>query len=154
MAHVVSIPSWSARRCVAAILVASFLAGAPVLVRPARADVSSAEEGFHALVNEVREAHGLRPLSFKRRLNRLAGKHSRQMANQRRLFHSDLSRVLAYSSRAAGENVGMANSLEQALDVFMGSRPHRRNILGRWSHTGIGVTVNGDEFWVTQIFSR
>jgi uncharacterized protein YkwD len=154
MRYVALVPARSARRWVAATLVASVLAGAPILTRPARADVTAAEEEFHALVNEIREARGLRPLNLKGRLNRMAGKHSRQMANQGRLFHSDLSRVLSYSTRAAGENVGMGYSLQQALDAFMGSAPHRKNILGKWDRTGVGVVIHSDQYWVTQIFSR
>jgi uncharacterized protein YkwD len=154
MRRVASVSLGSARRWIAATAVASALAAAPIATLPARAEVSSTEREFHALVNEVREARGLRPLALKGRLNRMAGKHSRQMANQGRLFHSDLGRVLSYSTRAAGENVGMAYSLEQALDAFMGSAPHRKNILGKWDRTGVGVVVHGDQYWVTQIFSR
>jgi uncharacterized protein YkwD len=154
MRYAASVPARPARRLIAATLVASVLAGIPILARPARAEVSAVEEQFHALVNEVREAHGLRPLSMKGRLSRLAGKHSRQMASQGRLFHSDLTRILSYRRRAAGENVGMAYSLTQALDAFLGSAAHRKNLLGKWDRTGVGVTVRGDQYWVTQIFSR
>jgi uncharacterized protein YkwD len=152
--NVASLPARTARRWVAATAVASVLAGAPILAPPARAEVSSVEAEFHTLVNAVREAHGLGALNLKGRLNRLAGKHSRQMANQGRLFHSDLRRVLSSSGRSAGENVAMAYSLEQALDAFMGSAAHRDNILGKWNRTGVGVAVHGDQYWVTQIFSR
>jgi uncharacterized protein YkwD len=115
--------------------------------------VSDEEADFAIMVNEVRDRIGARDLRVTERLSEIARKHSRQMANQGQLFHSDLRKTFrGFNYRMAGENVGYGSSLDQLLEAFLDSPPHRQNLVGQWKRTGVGVYWQGDRFWVTQVF--
>jgi len=119
-----------------------------------RADAVSDEEvDFAAMVNQVRDRVGARDLRVTERLSEIARKHSRRMANQGQLFHSDLSKTFRrFNYRMVGENVGYGGSLDQLLDAFLNSPPHRENLVGQWKRTGVGVYWQGDRVWITQVF--
>jgi uncharacterized protein YkwD len=119
----------------------------------AAADQALANQ-YEATVNALRESRGLRPLVSGPKLTRLAKKHSRKMAKQHRLVHSDLQRLLGGGIHAAGENVGTGGSLDQVHQAFLQSASHAGNLLaGQWRETGIGVYRKGGRIWVTQIFA-
>jgi uncharacterized protein YkwD len=79
------------------------------------------------------------------------------MAAEGQLSHQSLSPILSRcGAHAAAENVGMNSSASPADMVagFMGSPPHRANILNA-SYTGIGIGAYRDArgvWWVTQDF--
>lgn len=135
---------------------AVLLSGLVMLVplQAQRAAAVSDEEGeFAAMVNEVRDRTGVRTLRVTERLSEIARKHSRQMAGRGELFHSDLRRTFrGFDYRVVGENVGYGGSLDQLLEAFLDSPPHRQNIVGQWKRTGVGVYWQGDRVWVTQVF--
>jgi uncharacterized protein YkwD len=135
-----------------AFLLSALIVLAPL--RTQRADaVSNEEAGFATLVNEVRDRNGVRSLRVTERLSEMARRHSRQMANRGQLFHSDLRRTFrGFNYRMVGENVGYGGSLDQLLQAFLDSPPHRQNLVGRWKKTGVGVYWLGDRVWVTQVF--
>jgi uncharacterized protein YkwD len=55
--------------------------------------------------------------------------------------------------RAAAENVGEGSSTQAIEAAFMASPPHRANILGDYTHVGVGVFVDGaGRIWVTERF--
>ncbi len=160
---------------VIALLIGLFLAGesagasaaeAPSAPKSATSDLVSslgrtmaaADQGlaaqYEATVNSLRQSRGLQPLSSGPRLTRLAQKHSRKMAKQHRLVHSDLQRLLGGGIHAAGENVGFGGSLDQVHQAFLQSPAHAGNLLaGKWRETGIGVYKQGGRIWITQIFA-
>jgi uncharacterized protein YkwD len=107
------------------------------------------------LTNEARDQRDRDALRLDRRLSRYAVRHSRAMANQGELFHTeDLASLLeGVQWSIGGENVGVGSSLDDLQATFMGSRPHRRNILREeFDHTAIGVVQSDGNFWVTVIF--
>lgn len=107
------------------------------------------------LVNDVRRHHDIQRLDLNVKLSRYAKKHSVDMAQRRRLYHtSDLySRVRAYHARAWGENVGAGGTVKRVFRAFMNSWSHRGNILDRrFRKTGIGVVKRNGKVWITQIF--
>jgi uncharacterized protein YkwD len=59
------------------------------------------------------------------------------------------------ASRATGENVAAASSLERAHRALWASPSHRGNVLEkRFSKIGIGVIKTSDgRVWVTEIFT-
>jgi uncharacterized protein YkwD len=137
-----------------AILVSAIVMLIPLHAQRAEA-VSDEEATFGAMMNEVRDNHGVRTLRVTDRLSKLARRHSRQMAKRNQLFHSDLRRTFQnFNYRMVGENVGYGGSLDQLLDAFMDSPPHRENLVGRWRRTGVGVYHEGDRVWITQLFYR
>ncbi len=57
--------------------------------------------------------------------------------------------------RAAGENVGEGPSPSSVEGAFMASPEHRANVLGNYTHMGVGVFVDGKgTVWVTERFYR
>ncbi|HYZ11368.1 MAG TPA: CAP domain-containing protein [Actinomycetota bacterium] len=119
------------------------------------AATTSSELRVLDLVNSSRAAGGVGALSLSARLSRMARRHSRRMASERRLFHhSCLScRFPTGSWRLLGENVGMGPTLRRIHRMMMRSSAHRSIILtGGFEHVGIGVVKKGRYYWVTEIF--
>jgi uncharacterized protein YkwD len=122
------------------------------LPQPAAA-VSEEEATFAGMVNDVRDRRGLTDLRLRERLSSIARRHSHRMAARGELFHSNLRRTfLAFPYRVVAENVGYAGSLDQLLQAFLDSRPHRRTLLRTWRMTGVGVEWRDGRVWVTQVF--
>jgi uncharacterized protein YkwD len=112
---------------------------------------------FLDLTNEDRVDHDRRALRLARVLSRYATRHSRTMADRGFIFHSsedDLRAALEGTDwAAAGENVGVGDSLDDLQDAFMASTVHRHNILARtYDHAAVGIVVDDGRFWVTVVF--
>jgi len=109
---------------------------------------------FQAEVNSYRAANGLAPLHRDSSLDNRAQYWSKHMADNNKLSHSNLSSLLPPWS-AAGENVGRGGSVSSLMNALIGSPGHRANLLGDFTHVGIGVWRAGDgTVWVTQVFTR
>jgi uncharacterized protein YkwD len=135
----------------------AFLVSAMVMLVPLQAQraeaVTEDEAAFSSMVNDIRDQHGVRSLKLTERLSSLARRHSRQMAARNQLYHSNLRRTFrGFNYRMVGENVGYGGSLDQLLNAFLDSPPHRQNLVGRWRRTGVGVYWDGDRVWITQLF--
>jgi uncharacterized protein YkwD len=130
------------------------LASLILLVPAPRAGAVSEEEStFARMVNAVRDRRGLADLRLTERLSSIARKHTHRMASRGDLFHSNLRRTFrAFPYRMVAENVGYAGSLDQLLQAFRDSRPHRRTLLGDWRTTGVGVEWRDGRVWLTQVF--
>jgi uncharacterized protein YkwD len=112
---------------------------------------------FLDLTNDDRASHDREALRLARVLSRYATHHSRAMADRGFLFHSsedDLRAALEGTEwAAAGENVGVGDSLDDLEDAFMASPVHRQNILARtYDHAAVGVVVEDGRVWVTVVF--
>jgi uncharacterized protein YkwD len=93
------------------------------------------------LTNQQRAQAGKPPLGFCERCFRMAQDQSEDMASRGYFSHdrpaSGASPAESFSQRAdrfglhnwAGENIAMASSAENAMDLWMHSDGHRRNIL-------------------------
>jgi uncharacterized protein YkwD len=107
------------------------------------------------LVNGAREKKDLDALKLDQKLSKYAVRHSRQMANEGELFHTNdlAAKLKGRNWSVGGENVGVGSSLDAVQSAFMGSKPHRANILGEdYDHTAIGVVQSAGNLWVTVIF--
>lgn len=107
------------------------------------------------LTNEARDHKDRVTLKLDRQLSKYAVKHSRDMANDGTLFHTeDLAGLLQGRDWSmGGENVGVASSLSDIQAAFMASKIHRSNILqAGYDHAAIGVVESDGSFWVTVIF--
>jgi uncharacterized protein YkwD len=106
-------------------------------------------------MNDARGDRGVVALDRGWRLRELADAHSRRMALEGRIFHTESlgSRLSFVSWRVAGENVGAGQSMWKLYEAFMKSEPHRANILGRgFRRVGVGVYAHDGFLWVTLIF--
>ena len=107
------------------------------------------------LTNEVRTDRDREVLELDPQLSRYALRHSRDMAEDGALSHSEdlAAKLKGVEWTMGGENVGVASSLDDVQAAFMGSEPHRDNILcDEYDHTAIGVVQSDGNFWVTVIF--
>ena len=123
------------------------------------------EQSVHQQINQYRKSRKLPPLALDSRISEQARLHSEAMASGRVTFgHSGFEgRVKALSKsityRAAGENVaynqGYSNPDQQAVQGWLKSPGHYKNIVGNFDITGIGVAKNAKgEYYFTQIFVK
>jgi uncharacterized protein YkwD len=117
----------------------------------------------HRQVSEFRRDHGLEPLTLERSISAEAREHSAEMARSgKTISHrgfnqrlEDIRKKIPY--RAAAENVAAAAGHEDpartVVEGWKKSPEHRKNMLGDFSLTGIGVAQsNNGTYFFTQIF--
>ncbi len=114
-------------------------------------------------INQYRSQKGLSALVLDENLNSIAYQHSRDMSTRAVAFGHDgfrdrLSQAKKQNPKMLGfaENVayGMQTSQEVTKDWY-GSAGHKRNLLGNYTLTGIGVERASDGYlYFTQIFER
>lgn len=132
------------------------------------ADAAQVRTAMLEQVNAERRAAGVEPLTADPRLDAAAQKHAEDMLA--RVFYNHISpegttprqRVQAagYLADAVGENIAAGHfTVEAALDAWLHSSGHRRNILDpRFRNLGVGIAVGNYEhryqvLWV-QDFGR
>jgi uncharacterized protein YkwD len=126
-------------------------------------ELSAIEQSVFKEINEYRQSQNLSPLTWNDEISQQARKHSEAMASgQVPLSHEGFEeRVEAIaktvSYRGAAENVaanqGHANPGQQAVQGWLSSSGHLRNIEGNYDLTGVGVAKNAQgEYYFTQIF--
>jgi uncharacterized protein YkwD len=115
-------------------------------------------------INEYRATKGLPPLKWNPEIAQQARRHSQNMASQRVPFgHQGFQqRVEILRSEfpyrgSAAENVafnsGYRNPAKQAVEGWLKSPGHRKNIEGQYTFTGIGVSRGSNgEYYLTQLF--
>ena len=126
---------------------------------PAAADaavsVSALEAQVLAEVNSTRRQHGLRPLRFSVGLARAADAHSRDMARRGYFSHTSPDGAAfwrrverfypsaGFHTWSVGENLVWASpdlTSSSALSLWMGSPPHRANLVNRrWREIGLSA---------------
>lgn len=123
------------------------------------------EREVHDLVNRHRGRGGLAPLTLDPTLSGLAREHSARMADGTRPFGHDGFEGRAQAARSAlgvgrlSENVAMndfpeAAAAGRAVDGWIGSPDHRRNLEGTGPLSGVGVVRSPSGAWfVTQIYA-
>jgi uncharacterized protein YkwD len=107
------------------------------------------------MINATRSKQAVGTLSLSDRLSRMARRHSRRMARERRLFHHPClsCRFPNGSWKMLGENVGTAPSLRRVHRMMLNSAGHRGVLLnGAFDRVGVGVVKRGGNYWVTEIF--
>ena len=134
--------------------------------------VQALEQGIVTGLNAVRTARGLRPLVVSRELQSASVAHSREMLVGGFFEHSSKDGtpfavrvrrfypINGFSTWSAGENLlysTVATSPETAIDSWMNSPSHRRNMLSTgWREVGVaalhaesaGGTFGGKPTWV------
>lgn len=135
-------------RALTGVLLLSFLI-------PARASADDPVHQMWAALNQVRAQAGLSPYNLSPILAGTAQAHVDDLLSHGVLGHtgsdgSSLRQRLArvgYQAHWVGENWVVARSLDQAVNRWMNSGPHTRNILhGHYSEIGIGY---GEHRWGT-----
>lgn len=131
---------------------------------PGEAAVSGLEAEIHERVNEYRRDQNDRPLGLDPILSRIARDHSQAMAAGTRAFGHDGFDARAAEARTAlairqfAENVATNNFsagsvAREAVDGWIGSPGHLRNLRGAFELTGVGVARSADGYYfITQLY--
>lgn len=123
------------------------------------------EKAILDMTNAARKQYSLPPLLPNATLTKAARAHSLNMASQKKMAHeldgkTPFDRITAagYKFSRAGENVAYGQgqvSIQEIFEGWMNSEGHRKNILSReFAEIGLGLGVNGDEKYYTQVFGR
>jgi uncharacterized protein YkwD len=123
------------------------------------------EQEVHRFINQYRISQKLPPLTTNEVITRQARIHSHAMAKRKVPFGHNgfrkrvkrISKSLPYET--ASENVaynkGYSDCSLQAVQEWLKSTGHRKNISGNYRLTGIGIARNPEGgYYFTQIFWR
>ena len=126
--------------------------------------MNSIELATHNLVNKYRQSRNLPPLVIDPAISVQAKAHSEQMARTGNMSHDgfnervdSVSKTIVY--RKAAENLAYNMGYGQpdlvAVQGWIESPGHQRNMVGPYDLTGIGVAKNAKgQYYFTQIFIR
>jgi uncharacterized protein YkwD len=126
-------------------------------------DTESLAQSIHNQVNQYRQSQNLPPLVFDETIAEQARAHSMNMVNIDTLSHDGfddrvktIEQVIPYSGAAENVafNMGHARPDDTAIQGWIKSPGHNRNMLGNYDLTGIGVAERGGNYYFTQIFIR
>jgi uncharacterized protein YkwD len=162
--------SFAAMSSLTAACTAELAQSIPVLP-PVRQEISQAAssqaivQAVHTQINQYRAKQGLPALKLDSRINQQATNHSQAMASGRVPFSHDgfqqrvqtIGSAIPYSSAAenVAYNQGYRDPATQAVQGWLKSPGHLKNIRGQFDFTGIGVVRNGKgEYYLTQIFIK
>lgn len=131
---------------------------------PPPAAAEEAEQGLLTALNAVRTAQGRPSLEGDPAVDVVAEAWSGVMAARGQLAHNpDLPSQLPGAWEHGGENVGYsvkagateAELVDRIMAAFLDSSGHRDNMLGDWTHVGVGaVATDTATMWVTLDFVR
>lgn len=114
-------------------------------------------------VNQYRKSRNLPPLTLDNRITQQARLHSQRMASKSVSFSHDgfeqrvnaIARQIPLSSAAENlaYNQGYSDPVTVAVQGWIKSPGHHKNMIGNFNLTGIGVAKNAQgEYYFTQIF--
>ena len=126
------------------------------------ADLETARSQMLARANAERANAGLPPLILDPRLNQSAQRHAEDMLLHSYYAHSSPDgstpaarvRQSGYSAGLVGENIARGPfTVNEAMDNWMASREHRRNLLHpAFKHLGVGIAVGRNSVGNTVIW--
>ncbi|MDD2627282.1 MAG: CAP domain-containing protein [Clostridia bacterium] len=109
----------------------------------------SKEEYLLKLINDYRAKNGVKPLSFGVTLNKISKMKSDDMVQNDYFSHTspkygtpfEMMKNNGLNYKSAGENIAGNPSLDKAMDSWINSEGHRKNILSSsFNYIGIGIT--------------
>ncbi len=138
------------RRSIGAVITAALL-----IVSLAPGAFAASEDSLLSRINEERGSRGLPALTSHWDLVDDAEAHSERMMSTNNLHHNPNLGSVTTGWVSLGENVGVGPSVSSIHTAFMNSPPHRGNVLGDFSHVGIGaVRESENRLWVTVVFMK
>ena len=137
----------------------------PVSQRSTTNEFAALEQSVHQQINKYRQSRNLPPLALDARISEQSRHHSQAIASRQMPFSHNgfearvnvIGRSIPY--RSAAENVvynqRYSNPDQQAVERWIKSLGHRKNMEGQFDVTGIGITKNATgEYYFTQIFIK
>ncbi len=162
--------------CLALILVMARMPDARPRPGPAGAGISylpELERAIYRLTNEVRQKHGLSPLTGETSLTGVARAHSADMLHRSYFSHQGLDGRSPHDRIRAGYPFGLTMSGENIwsgagydsqdtqrlariiVDNWLSSPGHRQNLLNpQFTDIGVGAAGRGRDVRATQVFVR
>ncbi|HUQ68662.1 MAG TPA: CAP domain-containing protein [Planctomycetaceae bacterium] len=130
---------------------------------PGNEFLTAVERELLGLTNRERFKFGRPPLTASRQLTEAARGHAANMARQQILNHTLDGKTFdqridatGYRSSAAGENIWSAATAAGAIEGWMGSPGHQRNMLSadfQEIGVGVGISQSQQKYW-TQVFGK
>ncbi|RQH12928.1 CAP domain-containing protein [Okeania hirsuta] len=128
-------------------------------------DVNGLEKTVFAQINQYRKSKNLPPLQWDNTIAQQSRIHAQQMANGKTTFSHDgfKERVQVISQQvqlqSAAENLannfGYNNPGEQAVEGWIDSPGHHKNMVGDYNLSGIGIAQNSEgTYYFNQIFIK
>lgn len=118
----------------------------PLVPNPDNIKLSQTEFDVIRLTNALRQTAGLDPLIVKSNLVDTSRLSSQKMDNQGTLQHG-------LTSGWNGENIAQGqSSAEEVVNTWKNSPGHFKNMMGDFTHIGVGDTTDdeGSSFWTQQ----
>lgn len=121
-------------------------------VKPPGAEITAEEQEMIDLVNQARQAAGLKPLIADAELAKVARIKSQDMVDQQYFSHQsptfgspfEMMKQFGITFQSAGENIACNQTVVAAHQALMNSQGHRENILNEsFTHIGIGIVDGG-----------
>ncbi|MDQ2721196.1 MAG: CAP domain-containing protein [Bacteroidota bacterium] len=112
--------------------------------------------------NQFRKSEGLSELTIREELNAIAQKHSEDMASGRVPFgHDGFYNRSEMASKEIKDLLGFAENVaygatsgNQVVTLWKNSPGHRRNMLGHYKYTGIGIAKDSNgRIYYTEFFA-
>ena len=125
--------------------------------------ITDLEKAVNQQINQYRSSKNLPPLSVDPRITQIARIHSENMANGKVRFSHDgfegRAKAITIPYQSVAENVaynmGYSDPVRKAVDGWIKSEGHRKNMEGQFNLTGIGIAKNAKgEYYFTQLFVR
>ncbi|MEG4403613.1 CAP domain-containing protein [Microcoleus sp. MON2_D5] len=135
----------------------------PMNTNVASSAITELEKAVNQQINEYRASKKLPPLSIDPRLSQIARIHSENMANGKVSFSHDgfegRAEAITIPYKSVAENLaynfGYNEPVRNAVEGWIKSDGHRKNMEGQFNVTGIGVAKNAKgEYYFTQLFVR
>lgn len=132
---------------------------------PSDSKIAEMEKSLIELINKERAKFGLAPLKYWEPLAKLAREHSQNMAAEITEFGHDGFHDRVQVMRKISKHVSMAENvayshgyrdpLMVATEGWMDSPGHKKNILGDYEETGIGIAYSPNgRCYSTQLFAK
>jgi len=135
----------------------------PMNITLASSSIADLEKAANQQINQYRASKKLPPLSVDPRISQQARIHSENMASGKVKFSHDgfdgrvKAITIPYQSVAenVAYNMGYSDPVRNAVDGWIKSDGHRKNMEGQFNLTGIGIAKNAKgEYYFTQLFVR
>jgi uncharacterized protein YkwD len=135
----------------------------PMNTNIASSSITDLEKAVNQQINQYRVSKKLPPLTMDPRITQQARIHSENMASGKVKFSHDgfegRAKAIAIPYQSVAENVaynfGFNDPVRNAVDGWIKSDGHRKNMEGQFNFTGIGIAKNAKgEYYFTQLFVR
>jgi hypothetical protein len=111
---------------------------------------------FVTRVNELRASKGLGPVAIDSNLTSVANDWAVHMAQGDAIAHrSNLAAGITINWQLLGENVGLAPTVNQAMDAFIASPTHYKNLVNpKFNYIGVGTVSTPDGLYTAHEFAQ